>query len=181
MENTTITETPIEEQIENTVEQSVATTEVISDATDEGEGTVSEGVSTETTTEGEGTVSEGISAEPTAGAERAEPVKAEKKTSTRKGKASKAKSTTTKSKGAVPAKCDVPAEVETSTKSKKDLKAEAHVKRCQEIAEEYKKLYPTVTEFHITPDYQVFLGENESAAKSHATRRGGEVQTIKFD
>ncbi|MFR9545349.1 MAG: hypothetical protein SNJ29_07200 [Rikenellaceae bacterium] len=167
MEDVTNVDALNEEQVNNEVEQTVAATEDESTAsTDESAATIED---------------EGTSTEPTADAESIGPIKAEKKTSSRKSKVSKAKAKSTIGEDAVPADDNATAEVETATKSKKELKAEAHVERCQEIAKEYKKLYPTVTEFHITPDYQVFLGENKSAAESHAVKRGGKIQTIKFD
>ncbi|MFI3322092.1 MAG: hypothetical protein R3Y50_06160 [Rikenellaceae bacterium] len=66
-------------------------------------------------------------------------------------------------------------------KTKNDLKLEAHTKRCEELAKEYSKSYPKESEFNITTDYQVFLGDNKNAAQNHqrSCKGGGEVVTIK--
>ncbi len=61
-------------------------------------------------------------------------------------------------------------------------KEEKHRKECERLAKEYSKFYPTEREFHVTTDYQVFLGGSMSAAQNHQRTRkvGGEVVTIKI-
>lgn len=55
----------------------------------------------------------------------------------------------------------------------------AHITKCEQLAEQYSKVYPYETEFFITSDYQVFL--NKSYAQNHQrTQKSGELVTIKI-
>lgn len=59
-------------------------------------------------------------------------------------------------------------------------KKDSHTLKCEQLAKEYGKSYPNETEFHITSDYQVFLGGNRSHAQNHQrTQKSGEIVTIK--
>lgn len=55
-----------------------------------------------------------------------------------------------------------------------------HTLRCEQIAQAYAKNYPEQSEFHITSDFQVFLGGDASLAYLHQnTLSEGELKTIK--
>lgn len=56
----------------------------------------------------------------------------------------------------------------------------SHALKCEQLAKRYSTTYPNETEFHITSDYQVFLGGSKNHAQNHQrSQKSGELTTIK--
>lgn len=57
---------------------------------------------------------------------------------------------------------------------------DSHALKCEQLAKRYSNAYPNETEFHVTSDYQVFLGGSKNHAQNHQrSQKSGEIITIK--